>query len=227
MLEALTREAPDWPAPRHLLARACFQDGDLTRALEHLDWLELHAIEHVELALLRASIEMSCRRFDAALDQADYARHLDDSSPGPDIVIGEVRLRRGELDAAEAAFQRAAELAPVDAVSMAGLAAVALHRGTYETAVDLALQSLECNLELPIPHYRLGVALACRRKYSEARVAFEAFARLSPRRAAPYHWLAAVCEAMGDQAAANDYREQGRSVVRARRARAEPRDREG
>ncbi len=114
-LDALTRAAPEWSPPRRLLAIACYRAGEVAAAREHLEWLELHAVEQAPLALLRATIELSQRQFDAALDQAGYARHLDQSLPGPELVIGEAYLRRGELDAAGEAFQRAAELAPNDA----------------------------------------------------------------------------------------------------------------
>ena len=221
-LEALTRSAPEWAAPRRLLALACYQAGKLANALAHLDWLELHAVEHAQLALLRATIELSRRRFDVALDQAAYARRLDESLPGPEIVIGEVHLRHGDLDAAEVAFQRAAELAPGDAGPWSGLAAIAFRRGDYDAAIDRALHALELNLELPLAHYRLGAALAALQQYPEARVALETFVRLSPDRAAPYRWLAAICEEMEDGVTAAEYRERGRRVIQQRRSQRKP-----
>lgn len=221
-LDALTRAAPEWAPARHLLAVACYRAGQLASALAHLEWLEFHAIEHAQLALLRATIELSRRRLDAALDQATYARHLDESLPRPDALIGEVHLRRGNLDSADTAFQRAAKLAPGDAGHVTGRAAVALRRGDCEAAIDLALHALELDLEFPLAHYRLGVALALRRQYRESRVAFETFARLSPHRAAPYRWLAFVCQALGDDLSANEYRERCRLVIKQRRARPDP-----
>jgi tetratricopeptide (TPR) repeat protein len=202
-----------------LLAVAYYRAGKLSSALEQLEWLEFHGVEHAQLALLRATIELSRRRLDTALDQACYARHLGASLPGPEVVIGEVNLRRGNLDAADAAFQRATELAPADAGPVSGQAAVALRRGDDEAAIDLALHALELNLEFPLAHYRLGAALALRRQYPESRVAFEAFARLSPQKAAPYRWLALVCTAIGDNVAAHEYRQRGRRVIKQRRAR--------
>ena len=219
LLEALTRAAPEWAAPRRLLAVACYQAGQIADALAHLDWLELHAVEHAQLALLRATIELSRRRFDAALDQAAYARHLDEELPGPEIVIGEVHRRRGDLDAAESAFQRAAELAPSDAAPWSGLAGIAIRRGDYNAAIDRALRALELNLQLPSAHYRLGVALANIEKYPESRVALETFARLSPHHAAPYRWLATICLKMEDGVTAEEFRRQGRRVIQERRAR--------
>jgi tetratricopeptide (TPR) repeat protein len=217
LLEALAGAAPGWAPPRRLLAFACYGAGQMTSALAHLDWLELHAVEHAQLALLRATIELARRRFDAALDQAAYARHLDESLPGPDAVRGEVHLRRGDLDAAESAFQRAAELAPGDAGPWSGLAAIALRRGNYDAAIDAALHALELNLELPSAHYRLGIALADIQKYPESRVALETFARLSPDRAAPFRLLATICEEMEDGVSAAEYRQRGRQLITQRR----------
>ncbi len=216
-LESLTRAAPEWASPRRLLAAACYQAGHLADALVHLDWLELHAVENAQLALLRAMIELSRRRFDAALDQAGYARHLDQSLPGPEVVMGEVHLRRRELEAAEEAFQRAAELAPGDASVWCGMSAVAFRRGDYDAAIDRALHALELNMAFAPAHFRLGVALAEIQQYSEARVALETFARLSPNRAAPFRWLADICEQMEDGVTAAEFRQRGRQVIQQRR----------
>ncbi len=77
---------------------------------------------------------------------------------------------------------------------------------------------MELNFELPLAHYRLGAALALVEQYPEVRVALETFARLSPHRAAPYRWLASICEEMEDGVTAAEYREQGRRLVRERRS---------
>jgi predicted Zn-dependent protease len=223
-LEALVRDSPEWASPRRLLAAACVQTKQLARAVAHLDWLEFHGVEQAQLALLRADIELARRRWDAAIDQADYARHLDRSAPGPEVVIGEVLVRRGDLDGAEAAYRSAAKFAPGDVGALAGLSAVALRRGDDEAAIDFALQVMERDLHLPLAHYRLGVALARQGRAQEARVALEAFARLSPGKAAPYRWLAVVSNTLGDHLAAEGYLEQGRRTIRARHARSSARN---
>jgi len=218
----LCNEAPAWAPPRRLLATACYQLGRATEAREHLDWLELHAVEHAQLSLLRAAIDLAGRRLDSAEDHALYARHLSElnNAPvaaGPELIVGEVRLRRGDAEGAEAAYRRALELAPGDARALTGLAGVALMRGDDEGAADLALEALEVDMKLALAHYRLGLALARMERWHEARVALETFARLGPRRAVALRRLARIAELQGDGAAVAEYRVRARRVVAERR----------
>lgn len=220
-LERLIEAAPEWAPPRRALAIAHYHTGRLAAARQQLDWLELHAIEHAQLSLMRAAIDLSQRRLDAAIDQAQYARHLmataaAPASVAPDLIIGEAHVRRGELDAAEEAYARAHQQSPADAGALAGLAGVALRQGDDEAAVDWALQALEQNMETPLAHYLLGAGLVRLGQLAEARLALESFARLAPHRAAPYRWLAAICEQQEDGVAAAEFRERGRRIVRER-----------
>lgn len=221
-LEPLCSGSPEWAPPRRLLASACYQLGRAAQAREHLEWLELHAVEHAQLSLLRAAIDLAGRRLDSAEDHAHYARHLSDlnSAPvgaGPELIVGEVRLRRRDLERAEAAFQRALELAPGDARALTGLAGVALVRGDDEAAADHALAALELDMKTGLAHYRLGLALARMERWHEARVALETFARLGPRRAAALHWLGQIAERQGDSDAAAEFRAQARRALAERR----------
>jgi tetratricopeptide (TPR) repeat protein len=177
----------------------------------------------MELALLRAAIDMARRRFNAALDQAEYARHLGNITPslataGPDVIAGEVYLRRGNLAGAGEAFRRTIQRWPADASALAGLAGLALHAGDGEAAADYALQALENNMQLPLAHYRLGVGLVYLERYPEAQIAFETFARLSPHRAGPYRWLTTIARRQSDGVKAASYRDHGRQIIRDRRA---------
>jgi tetratricopeptide (TPR) repeat protein len=219
----LALAAPEWMPPHRLLAQAHYRAGRHAATLEELEWLEVHAVEHPQLAMLRAAVDMARRRFDAALDHAQYAIHLGEVSPhlaapGAGVLIGEVHLRRGQLDQAQQAFQSAVGRWPTDAGALAGLAGVDLRRGNYNDAVDHALQAVESNVHLPLAHYRLGVALVRLENYPNAQVAFEAYARLSPRRAAPYRWLTFVVDKQGDASKAAQYRSHGRQLICNRRA---------
>jgi tetratricopeptide (TPR) repeat protein len=215
LLESLAQSAPEWTGVRHLLARTYLRNGQVDAARSMLDWLEVNAVEHAELALMRASMALAGRDLDTAADQAQYARCLQQPLPAADLLLGEIHFRRGDLDAAEAAYRQAQEGAP--AAAQAGLAAVALRRGDYARAVDRSLDALEGDLRLWSAHYRLGLALWRLQRWPEARTALETCARLNPRLAGPYRWLARLAELQEDRVAANEYRRRGRDAIQRRR----------
>ena len=216
-LEQLGSEFSDWPAPHFLLARVYAQRKRYTHARQHLDWLTFHGIESAALAALRATIDLGERRFDAAIDQANYAKYLSDDSTTADAILGEVYLRRGDLAAATAAFNRVLSVRPADAAALGGMAAIALRRRDYERAVDYALAALEQNILLPAVHYRLGVALVELDRLPEARAAFNTAVQLAPQLAAPYRWLATICDRLGDTEQAQQMTSEGRKRIRHRR----------
>jgi len=218
LLEAATHAAPDWTAGRHLLARAYFRAGRFDAAAELLDWLELHAVEHAELALMRATIALRRRRLAEALDQAQYAKCLQEPFFAADLIIAEVRFRRGELEAAETAYRAAAGRRGHEAAANMGLAAIALRRRDYAAAVDLSLQALEQDVNLWRAHYQLGLALVHLERRPEARVALETAGRLNPVIAGPYRWLAHLCASQNDAPAAAEFRRRGQEVIARRRA---------
>ncbi len=176
----------------------------------------MHAIEHAELALLRASIALARRRLDAALEDAEYAKGLQQPLPEADLVIGEVYFRRGLLDAAEAAYARAME--PRDlAAALAGLGAVALRRGDFEQAVDRCLAALERDMGLWRAHVRLGYALCHLGRWPEARLALETATRLNPAALGLYKQRVLIAQALDDQEAAFEYQRLARDGLAKRR----------
>lgn len=217
LLEQLASEFSDWPAPHLLLARVYVQRKQCTHARQHLDWLTFHGYESAALAALRATVDLGERRFDAAIDQANYAKCLSDDSTTADAILGEVFFRRGDLDAATAAFERVLTARPADAAALGGMAAIALRRRDYEQTVDYALAALEQNILLPAVHYRLGVALVELDRLPEAHAAFHAAARLAPQLAAPYRWLARICNRLGEKEQAEQMIAEGRKLIRRRR----------
>jgi len=218
-LEALSLEAPEWSAPRHLLARAYARMGRSAAATEQLDWLECHGVEHAELALLRAQLALRVRWFDAAREHAEYAQALQRPLAAADLAIGEIEFRRGNLTAAEAAFHRAIAVPAPHAVAKAALAAIALRRGDYAEAIDWSLQALEEKPRLAAAHYRLGLALYKLQRLPEATAALEAAATLNPKLAGPFRWLVQIAAKQGDDARVERYRRRGDEVVAMRRSR--------
>ncbi|HEX5034879.1 MAG TPA: tetratricopeptide repeat protein, partial [bacterium] len=169
-------------------ARAYFRAGRLKETQELLHWLEVHGVEHAELALMRARIALKRRKLDEALDSASYAKCLQDPLPEADLLIGEVHFRRNQLDAAEVAYTAAETRAP-SAATAAGLAAIALRRGNAELAADQCLTALDRDMTHWPAHYRLGLALMQLQRWPEARLAFETTTRLQPTLTGPHRFL--------------------------------------
>jgi tetratricopeptide (TPR) repeat protein len=218
LLESIIAAAPDWPAPRHLLARAYFRSGRLHDAASSLEWLESRGVEHAELTLLRARLALRARSFAAARDHADYAQALHPGLAAADAISGEVAFRTGDLAAAERAYRRAADVAGPQPAAWAGLAAVALRRGELAEAIECSLQAVEQAPSVASTHYRLGLALYRLQRPQEAKAALEAAAALNPQLWGPYRWLRAIAVSQGDRASAERYEQLGRAVIARRRS---------
>jgi tetratricopeptide (TPR) repeat protein len=216
LLERAADASPAWTAGRHMLARAQFRAGRVDAALELLDWLQWHAVEHAELALMRAQIALKRRSLDEALEWAAYAKFQQTTLPEADIVVGEARLRRGHLAEAEQAFAAAAKHG--SSAAEAGMAAVALRRHKFELAVEHSLNALEKDMGAWPAHYRLGLALFKMQRWSEAKIALETAARLNPATAGPYRWLAHMASMSGDFVGSERYRQLASTVRNGRRA---------
>jgi tetratricopeptide (TPR) repeat protein len=216
LLESAVAGDERWTAGRHWLARAYFCAGNNKRAAELLHWLEVHGVEHAELALMRAALALKRRELNQALDWAGYAKCLQDPLPEADVLIGEIHLRRGQLDEAEAAFNRAATHAE-SASALAGLGSVALRRGELEVAADRFLSALERDMSLWKAHFRLGWALLHLNRREEARVSFATVARLQPQLAGPFGFLWRLCELEGDATGFAELKARASEVIRRRR----------
>ncbi len=212
LLKRLAEQSPESHGPHRLLARAYFRGGDLGAAMRELRWLEVHGFEHAEFALLRATIALGRRELSEALDQAGYARCLQDPSPAADVILGQAYYRRGEIQSAEAAYHRALGAEPRNVAALAGLAAVCLRRGDFESSVDWALQALDEDMRRPAVHYRLGLALLRIGRQAEAAAALELAARMNPHLAGPHRWLAGIY-AESDEVRAAEHRRMGREII--------------
>jgi tetratricopeptide (TPR) repeat protein len=215
-LEELIAAMPGWTAPRRLMVRAAYMSGRRDQALAQLDWLDQHGLELAELALLRGLIELSQRRFDDALESAEYARCLQAPLPAADLLIGQAHLRRGRLEEAEQSFRDVLLQESSNAQAWGGLGAIKLRRGEYEQAVECCLNALEGNMQAATVHFRLGMALTFLERWTEATTALEAAIVLNPRLAGPLRWLSRIALHQGDAAAARARLDQGREVVRRR-----------
>jgi predicted Zn-dependent protease len=218
LLTQLVVDDPDWVSPRQVRAEIYYRTGEIDRARADLDWLAEHGVEHPRLSLISGAIAVGRREFASALDELEYARHLEATLPGVDTLVGTALLRLGRLEQAGAAFGRAIETKPDDATAYDGLAAVSLRRTEFEEAADFALQALEHDMQLYTAHCHLGMALARLGRPNEAIMAFETAAKTRSDRAAPYYWMSQIAAGqLHDSQRVDAYRNRGKEVVRHRR----------
>jgi len=217
-LEVATLEDPDWYAARIKLAEAYYRANQLALARREIDWLMCRGIERPQLFFLSAVIAFANRQYELALDELRCAGRAGIVLFGARALEGDVQLRKRNFAAAEAAFRASITSDGPTLQSLDGLAAVNLHLGRYEEAAMNALDALATEMRFGRAHYHLAVALCQLGRPHEARRALESWATADPQSAAPYRWLARVCELkLGDPTQATVYNAQGREVVRRRR----------
>jgi predicted Zn-dependent protease len=219
LLEQLASDDPEWIAPRQLLAETYYRTSRFADARTQLDWLAEHGVEQPRLALISGAIALARREFAAALDELEYACHVEPGLPSVYTLLGTTLMRLGSLDGAEDAFHNALRHNAEDAVAYDALAAIHLRRAQFEEAANFALESLGRNMRLFTAHYHLGVALAQLGRLEEAMVALETSTKMDTNRAVPYYWLSRIArDQLGDPDRATRYRNAGRQVIRRRRA---------
>lgn len=218
-LETCVREDPDSHASRLILAEALLRIGRRQAARDQIEWLRFHGNEQPHSYRVAALIEQAEGNLAAALDELRGTHRGSIRLPGADVMAGNLLLRQRKPTLARDAFQSAVDAFGDTPDALAGLAAAELQAGNAEAAALHALDALADNMEFARAHYFLGVALAQLNRPAEAVHAFEAWARIAPTAAAPYRWMARLCEQHLDQPdTAAGLRHRGREVVRKRRA---------
>jgi tetratricopeptide (TPR) repeat protein len=224
-LVRLIEQEPERVSPRQLLALVLYRAGRWRQTIDAIDWLACHGIESPRLAFMSGHIALMRRDMSSALTQLDYACVAGPELPGAFALLGEVMLRLYRIEEADAAFQRALEANPSDAVALDGLAVVHLRRGDPERAANAALRALDCSHQMYRAHYHLGVALTQLEQPNAAMHAFETCLRLGPTRIAPYYWLERLAaERLHDHEAADVYRKRRRASFHSRKLTATPCD---
>lgn len=217
-LASLERAAPNWHAPHWLSAHAFYASSRFTEARSHLDWLRFHGVESAGIAMLRSRVELAQRKRLAALDQAQYARALDPNMSGIDALIGEILRQQGAIEEAVAAFDRALRRDASNPGALSGLAAIAISRHDFASAVDHCLTAVSQQFQLPLVHMRLGIALAGLGEFAGAMTAFETAIKLQPNLIAVYRCAATVAERpLRDPDLARQFRQRGSDRIRQKR----------
>lgn len=218
LLHRIASDDPELISPRQILAEIQFRAGNWNAARPLVDWLAHHNTFSPRLALMAGALALADRDLSAALGELKYASYVEPTLPGVQSLLGTTLLRLGQWEAAEGAFEQALRQNPKDAPALEGLAAVALRRENFESAVHWALEALKLNMQQFRAHFYLGIALAHLHRTEAASEAFATCARLEPLRAAPFHWLSRIAdEHLGDAILATSFRERGQEVIRQRR----------
>lgn len=189
-----------WPEDASLRFQAAqwFQQHLLHKvALQQLAELMYQGVETAPVAALRGEVLLSLRQLPDAIDQLEYARHLDEYQPGIHRLLGEAYARTEQDKQAKDAYEADLELNEENPLALDGLAALALRQSQYNEAADLALRALTGDMKLATAHYRLGISLLHLDKLPEAVQALETAIHVSPTIISPFRTLARL--SLGDQ----------------------------
>jgi len=102
---------------------------------------------------------MAAQRFDEARAELDRARALDAHDFVVQQNLGALALASGDIEGAERSYRAALEANPLDALSLAGLGAVAMEQGRPQQAIALHRRSLALRSD-PRVHNNLAQVLA-------------------------------------------------------------------
>lgn len=169
---------PHYPTAHHWYAASCLAPmGRLDEALEHMRLAQ--SLDPVSSIIARdvATIYYYRREFEAALEQCDHTIELNPFFAPAYWTLGLIQEQRKDFDEAEAAFQRAAHLAPNSPRMQAALARIRALTGRRDLAREI-LEQLE--------------GLARKRYVSPFEFASVHFALQQPD--AGFKWLVKACD---------------------------------
>ncbi|QEG20838.1 alkaline phosphatase family protein [Mariniblastus fucicola] len=109
---------------------------------------------------------------------------------------------------AEKSYRKAIELHPDLAQAYQGLAKASLRMNRIDDAIDSALSAVGLVHRLPKAHLTLGIALARKKDFEKATLAFKNAAKFAPKMVHPHRWLVRIYEMHGEQALADQHRKQ-------------------
>ena len=161
LLQALRHDAQN-PDILYALGLACYQSGDLDRALYYLQQLAGKKLPkvHYSLGLIywrRMEFEHAERHFRLALE-------LDPESCDTAVALGETYLRNGKTSDAVRVLSRAAMLQPGDDLIEQSLSQALVAEGKGEEAVSVLETLLRRNPDNPDATYALaGIWIALKR----------------------------------------------------------------
>ncbi|MEQ9453849.1 MAG: tetratricopeptide repeat protein [Phycisphaeraceae bacterium] len=147
----LAKQLPDNATAQSLVARLQLAIGQTQQAYASA----LHALsldpDQPELRLLTATIAVGLNHNDQAIPHLDHVIAQRPNDIKALLLLGTAQLRRNQLDAAQTAFTRAAQLDPTANRAHAGLSGVAEKRGDIPAALRHLRQAIDLTDDLADP----------------------------------------------------------------------------
>jgi serine/threonine-protein kinase len=137
-------------------ARLKLHGGDSQAALTAVNQASLLDCRDAEVFLVRAEIYRARGDLVSAMAELETAARAEPSAAEPHLGRGWIELERAQLDAAEASFARAGELAGETSAVLAARGAAAVARGAREAARPLLEQALAKDPACAEAHLFLG-----------------------------------------------------------------------
>lgn len=138
-----------------------------------------HAFSHLVLGLLYSVVD----RNEEAISEFERSLILDRNLVYAYALIGTAKTALGRAREAEAHYQQALRLSPMDVAAhhwMSSAATSKLHLGKYRDAVTWFRRAIEANRNFAFTHLSLAAALAHLRRIDEARAAAKVGLALEP-----------------------------------------------
>ncbi|MFQ6038097.1 MAG: tetratricopeptide repeat protein [Candidatus Aminicenantales bacterium] len=126
-------------------------------------------------------LEKALEEFQAVLEAADREKDEDRKLVARTLAaIGEVHLKKGDLENAQDAFKQSLELLPEDAVLAYNVGEIHFSNQQLEKAVEYFEMATRIKPEWSAPYYKLGLVYVNRAENARAIQAFEKFLELEP-----------------------------------------------
>ena len=192
ILEALIADdgdAIDYPTS---LAQVYFETGRLADCRRVVEGLIERGIDTPLANVAMAALAFANRDLSKVLALLEKALVFEHGNAGIFALEGQVYARLRRWPDAERLFQSALDLEPDNPTALDGMALVCLALERNEDAADWALRAIDHANHLPMPNYRLGIALQRLRRPRDAVTAFESALKMDPNLTAAHHRLAGL-----------------------------------
>ncbi|WP_300622073.1 tetratricopeptide repeat protein [Dokdonella sp.] len=186
---AWIEEHPNDADAIHTLGLLKHQTGQTAEAIELLERAHGIAPDDARIDLGLASLRLQTGEQDLAARGFERALSLNPNLAGAHIGLGQIALARGDHNAADQHF-RIALRADEDPHALAGVGAVALHRGDTETALRNLMRAAELEPQSALIQFLLGQAFSRRGTGAFAERAYDNALKLDPNMHAVRAWLA-------------------------------------
>ena len=166
LIEPLAREQPDSPDILHELALCLGAAGRGADAIDALRKVLKLAPEHA--AAWRSLGDQLSASGDEQGSADAYEKHLALSTKHPELVTAADFLRRRKLGQAERIARDVLKRDPMDVVAIRMLAAIGLHVGQYDDAINLLERCLQLAPTFHLARQNYAMALSRRQRFNEA-----------------------------------------------------------